>query len=122
MYALTLPGGSSRRTQLLRDVTHECRVLLSEPADWSIGLGHLVHAGVVVEHGNLEQARTLLAIAEERFEAAGMALHVTISRRARGRLLASEQGAAAIEAADAWLQAQRVVRPSGVHRMIAGWI
>jgi serine/threonine protein kinase len=121
MHARELPRGSARRTQLLRDVTRECRILLSEPADWSLGLGRLIDAGVAVEHGDVEHARTSLTIAEEGFEAAGMALHATIARRARGRLVGGEQGAAAIDAADAWLRAQRVVQPAGVHRMIAGW-
>ena len=70
MYALALPPGSSRREQLLRDATRECRLLLAESADWSIALGHLVHAGVVLERGDLEHARTSLTIAEERFESA----------------------------------------------------
>jgi serine/threonine protein kinase len=122
MYALMLPGGSPRTAQLLRDVARECRVLLSEPAEWSIALGHLVQAGAVAAHGDLDRARTALTIAEQNFEAAGMALHATISRRARGRLIGGEQGASAIDAADAWLRAQRVVRPSAIHRMIAGWI
>ena len=122
MYALALPPGSSRRVQLLRDAKRECRRLLAEPADWSIALGHLVHAGVVLERGDLDHARTSLTIAEEGFEGVGMALHATISRRARGRLMGGEQGAALIDAADAWLHAQRVVQPAGFHRMIAGWI
>jgi hypothetical protein len=81
-----------------------------------------VQAGAVAAHGDLDRARTALTIAEQNFEAAGMALHATISRRARGRLIGGEQGASAIDAADAWLRAQRVVRPSAIHRMIAGWI
>ena len=121
MYGLDLPLGSSARAQLLREVKRDCRLLLSEPADWSIGLGHLLHAGLVVKFGALEQAHMSLTMAEERFESAGMALHATISRRARGRVMGGEQGAALIEAADAWLHAHRVAQPAGFHRMIAGW-
>jgi serine/threonine protein kinase len=122
MVALDLPPGSSRHKQLLSEVKQHCRVLTSEPVDWSVGLGHFVYAGAERSFGHEDRAVTSLTLAEERFERAGMALHAALSRRARGRLIGGDHGREFLDASDAWLRTHRVVDGESVSRMIAGWV
>jgi tetratricopeptide (TPR) repeat protein len=122
MWALDPSSAPSQRTRLLQDARRHCRVLLNEPMDWSIGLGHLVFAGAMLSQGDERRALTSLKSAEERFESAGMALHAVLSRRARGRLIGGDQGRSLCDASDAWLRAQGVVNCTSMSRMIAGWM
>jgi hypothetical protein len=48
-----------------------------------------------------------------------MALHAAVARRRRGELVGGTEGAALVEAANAWMHAQGIVRPDGIVGMLA---
>ena len=120
MSALDSSQGASRATRL-RQVKRDSRALAREGVDWGIGLGHLVYAGAVIANGDADRALASLTIAEERFESAGMSLHVALSRRARGTVIGGEHGGSLIRAGDEWLRTHGVAKPEAFSRMITGW-
>ncbi|HEY5550981.1 MAG TPA: hypothetical protein VIK52_03775 [Opitutaceae bacterium] len=121
MCAFDLPAGSSQRRDVLKQVRQDARTLTREGAEWSAGLGGLLFAGAAHADERTDEARECLRRAEQRFAAAGMALHVAACRRARGRLVGGDEGQGMIAESDDWYRTQRVLNPAAFDRMIAGW-
>jgi hypothetical protein len=121
MAARELAASSSRRTELLDQVTRDTKRLTREPVDWGSGLGHLIDAGALMTRGDHQRAMVSMSRAEEKLARAGMELHLALTRRAKGRVLGGDHGNALIAASDEWLRASGVTDPLAFQRMIAGW-
>ncbi len=100
---------SDRRFQagLLARAENDARVLERSGSRWSRGLATLLRAGVATLRGAVERAAARLSEAENHFEAAEMAVHLTVVRR-RGAELAGDQTAVAA--------ANRTLRDLGIRQ------
>lgn len=121
MWALDLPSASERRAALLQQVRRDGRTLKRQRAEWSVGLGYLLHAGAAHADRRADDERLCLLRAEECFANAGMASHAVACRGARGRLLGGDQGRALVAESEQWHRARHVVNPTAFARMTVGW-
>jgi len=118
-------GGGARaatgpeREALLASAERDARALAGERMPWSDPIALLVRAGVAALRGDDAAAEAGLAGAVPGFEAAGMALHAAVARRARGALLGGDEGRALATGADAFLTGQSVRDPARFAAMIA---
>jgi len=94
------------------------------PLYWGQPLALLVRAGAAATRERMEAAVRLLASAETGFRAADMALHAAVAQRRRGELIGGDEGAALIDATDAWMPGQSIKKPAGMTAMLApgGWV
>lgn len=75
---------------------------------WADALATLLRAGVAARRGTADRAVEGLREALRGFEAAGMALHAQVARRALGKRLQGDEGRTLVAAAEAWLDAAQV--------------
>jgi hypothetical protein len=95
------------------------RRLRREGARWAAPLAALLDAGVSAARDDTAGAVSDLERAEQGFAEVNMALHAAVARRRRGELVGGTEGAALVEAANAWMHAQGIVRPDGIVGMLA---
>ncbi len=115
--AAAVDGEDPRR--LLAEAERHARTIIGEYLAYAVGQGRLITAAVAHARGQRERAAADLAVAVERFETTGMALHAAVARRRRGELLGGDDGRALIATADAWMKAAGVVDLDAIVRMLA---
>ncbi len=98
----------------LRQALRIARRIEREKVGYGDGFAALLRAGVATGRGDSEAAVVALAVAEQRFQAADMALFAAVARRRRGELRGGEEGEAEVAEADRWLVGQGVVAPARI--------
>ena len=97
----------------------DIRRIEREDMPWGNALAKLLRAGVESSRGERDAALVHLVSAAEKFTAADMALHAAVARRRRGELLGGAEGAALVDAADAWMKNQSIRNPARMSAMLA---
>jgi hypothetical protein len=116
--AADLPTQSRQRGQLLRLARTDARQLKRERAAWSLGLGHLLDAGIAaIERPG--EGEIGLRKAEECFTETGMTLHVMTCRSARERSASADGSPLAAETAQ-WFAGHAIANGAAFGQMIAG--
>jgi hypothetical protein len=106
------------------------KALLQEAERDARGLDHLntiasnpiscaIRAAIAAKRGQAEVSLRLLATATAGFEAAGMALHAAAMRRRRGKIVGGEEGRVLVQAAEAFMQRQKIVNPERMTAILA---
>jgi hypothetical protein len=106
------------------------KALLQEAERDARGLDHLntiasnpiscaIRAAIAAKRGQEEVSLRLLATATAGFEAAGMALHAAAMRRRRGKIVGGEEGRVLVQAAEAFMQRQKIVNPERMTAILA---
>jgi eukaryotic-like serine/threonine-protein kinase len=90
-----------------------------EPMAWPIASAGLIRASAAALRGDTAAARSLLEAAITSFEQASMALDASAARRRLGALVGGSEGRGLIEAADAFMVGQGVVRPDRLAAALA---
>jgi hypothetical protein len=111
--------GSGGNAGVLDAAEEDASRIEREQTPWGDGLAGLVRAGIASARRERDRALGLAAGAERDLSAADMALHAAVARRRRGELLGGAQGAALVEAADAWMSERLVRNPERITRMLA---
>ncbi len=101
----------SERNSRIQAALRMARRLSRGRVSFSQAAADLVLAGVASLEGRADLAIPRLERAEAAFEAVGMELHSAICRRRRGQLVGGEEGKAALNAADFWMQAEGIRYP-----------
>jgi hypothetical protein len=109
--ALAAAAQSADRERLLLAAEFDARALWREGAPWARALAQLVYAGVAIGSREKERGADLLRDAAQRCDDTAMRLFAAAARRQLGALVGGDEGRAMIATADAWMAAQRVVRP-----------
>jgi tRNA A-37 threonylcarbamoyl transferase component Bud32/tetratricopeptide (TPR) repeat protein len=127
--ALAVATLGDDRDELLHAVVKDARRIEKEGMGWATPLAKMLRAGAAhvrwaADPQRLriqEDARAvgLLREAVAGFDAADMALHAAVARRALGALLGGDEGAGLTAAADGWFQEQAVKRPERFIAMLA---
>jgi hypothetical protein len=78
---------------------------------WKAGFGHALEACIAVREGTLGMATSALRLAFEAFEREGLMLYAACARRRHGELAGGEEGAAGVDAADAFMRSQGISNP-----------
>ncbi|HYI01354.1 protein kinase domain-containing protein [Hyalangium sp.] len=108
-----------RRQSLLRDAQLEARRLTRDEEGWVRGLGHLVQAGLAVQHGTPELAMQHLLEAEALFGRFEMLGHRAAARWRRGELTADQSLS---DESRQWMESQGVAAPRRMLQLLApGW-
>jgi hypothetical protein len=102
-----------------RSALADARRVENEDASWCRPLAALIRAQVALVRGDERSARGLLRAAELGFDAADMALHANSTRWRLGELTGGEEGAVLVARARTWFEAEGVIRPRSMVRMIA---
>jgi tetratricopeptide (TPR) repeat protein len=109
----------ARRAALVRGAERHARAMIREKTRWGDPLALLIRAGAASTRAEKEDAVRLLESAEAGLAAADMALHAAVARRRRGELLAGDEGAALVVAADTWMNGQGIRNPARMAAMLA---
>ncbi len=117
--ALALEEGSAGYRKLQRQIRGDLRSIEKHRLDWGDPLAQLVRAGRETLRRRVEPAIEHLAAAEAGFESADMELHAAVSRRRRGQLLGSEEGARFVREADRWMAEQGIRDPERMAGVLA---
>jgi hypothetical protein len=112
-------GGVPERDVLLRQAEGHARRVERERTHWGAALAALVRAGAASVRGDGPDAVRLLASAEDRLEAADMALHARAAARCRGLLEADADGRRRVEEADGWMTGQGIRNPARMTALLA---
>jgi eukaryotic-like serine/threonine-protein kinase len=104
-------SGEAVRRAFLRRCLRVARRMERDGAAWGAALAGLLRAGVSSALGKRRGSERLLAAAEERFREIDMASFAEVSRRRRGQQVGGPDGLALVQATDAWMRDQGVVRP-----------
>jgi serine/threonine protein kinase len=110
--AAAFDSSGGARAKWARIAAEQQRALHREPAFWAKPLVLLIDASAAALDGGVERAATLLDQAESAARAADMTLHAAAASRARGVLLAGDNGRALIAQADAAMAVEGIVAPS----------
>ncbi len=86
---------------------------------WGDALAVLLRAGIASLKGAREETLERLAAAESAFESAQMALYAAAAKRCRGLLIGGDEGRGLVEAADLWMEGERIRNPERMTRMLA---
>ena len=105
----TARGGDER---LLAEAEREAARVASEGTPFAVGLGQLISGGAAAVRHERRRAAWLLDGAVVSFAAADMALLQAVAERQRARLVGGNEGARAVDAAEARLRALGVRRPA----------
>jgi hypothetical protein len=107
-----------RRAENLRVETEQCAAwLIRTGSPWGNALGRLLRAGVTAARGLREEAVTLLHTAEEILRDQDLRLLAAAASRRRGEL-EGEAGAHRVDAADAFMRSEGILRPDRMTAMI----
>jgi hypothetical protein len=109
----------SVRKEILKAADHDAGKMQREDMPWSNPLAQLMRAGAAATRGEAAKALDLLGAAEKGFAASDMALHVAVTRRRRGQLLAGDEGRQMVGAADTWMSSQDIREPSRIADVLA---
>ncbi len=104
-------AGATVDPKMLGVVTSALRRLERQTHPWSKPFARLIRAGLATVGGDQAQAMDHLVTAAASFDARGMALYATASRRRRGQILGPPDGTRFIDDADDWMRSQGIVRP-----------
>jgi tetratricopeptide (TPR) repeat protein len=115
--AAASPGPEGVR--MLRVAERAARALSRERRPYAHAFSAALGASIARERGELERAGALFEQAERGFDALAMGLHASAVRNRRGELLRGEEGHELVDAADAFLREQGVVRPDRLVAMLA---
>ena len=107
-----LGASSARGRKLFREARRTLRRLEKQTHPWSKPFARLVHAGLASNVGRKEEAVHHLAAAAARFDSLKMALYAAASRRRRGQLLGTADGAQLIDDSDRWMRSQGIEEPA----------
>jgi serine/threonine protein kinase len=109
----------AERAALLDEVQTIAAQLAREHMPWSDALAILLRAAVIHAEGRDEETVRTLEDAAVALDAADMKLFGAIARRHRGRILGGDEGAALVRAADAFMAAEKIVKPARMAAMLA---
>lgn len=113
-------GIESRKGRVLLQIAQDgMRHIERHKVAWGTPLAQLLRAGVAAAKGDRRTAGDLLVLATAAFEAMGMELHAAVSRRQRGRLLASAQGEELVAGTEQWMEQQKIKNPEHLSRVLA---
>jgi hypothetical protein len=112
---------SASSREATRIATREARRIERLGLAWAAPLARLIRAGLALGKAQPrpDEATRLLREAILELDAHGMSLHAACARRALGGLLADAEGRTLVDAADAWMSAQGILRPARMAAMIA---
>ena len=113
--ALAIAAAGGER-DLLATVEKSAAGIRGNKRPWSDPLAALLEAGVANVRGDAGACRQRLSAAIEGFEAADMALYAAAARRRLGETTGKTR---LVDAADAWMKAQRIVNPSRMTAVLA---
>ncbi|MBL8974270.1 MAG: hypothetical protein JNK56_26995 [Myxococcales bacterium] len=121
VYGLALLAGFDRAggRARLRTAARLGARLTATPTAFARGYGEALLAGVAERRGQTSAALRAWVASEAGFIEADMQMHALAARRGRGSLLAGAEGAAIVDACDAALRAQGVLRPERLVRIVA---
>ncbi len=117
--AVHLYGRAALAAGHLGQAARAAKRLAGEKMAWSDPLAALLAAGVAHARGDDAAARARLDEAARGFDAVEMALWAAAARWQLGRLVAGDEGAALVGAAEAFMRAQSVVDPARVAATLA---
>ena len=117
--ALAAASEPRLRKACLYRAEQDARRIAREPIPYAQAWAELVVGGVAALQGDAETAVRSAARAITACDAAGLAGYAAAIRRCYGRLIRGDQGAALVQAADAWFLAQGVAEPERMTRMLA---
>src|SRR2546426_488086 len=117
--ALAAASEPRLRKACLYRAERDARRIAREPIPYAQAWAELVVGGVAALQGDEETAVRSAARGITACEAAGLAGYAAAIRRCYGRLIRGDQGAALVQAADAWFLAQGVAEPERMTRMLA---
>jgi len=117
--ALAAASEPRLRKACLYRAERDARRIAREPISYAQAWAELVVGGVAALQGDEETAVRSAARGITACEAAGLAGYAAAIRRCYGRLIRGDQGAALVQAADAWFLAQGVAEPERMTRMLA---
>src|SRR5687767_4667019 len=103
--------GSGNDAAALQDALRCASAIERERLAWTVPWAKLAIAAVHARKAELGRALELLEQAESGFEAASMDLYKASARRARGRLIGGDAGAALVAEADAFMAKESIVNP-----------
>jgi eukaryotic-like serine/threonine-protein kinase len=107
--AIAAAGERDADPRALYAFAERCAALIErDRLPWADALAAMLRAGVAARRGTDDRAVEGLGEALRGFEAAGMALHAAIARRALGKRLQGDAGRALVAAAEAWFDAAQV--------------
>ena len=117
--ALAAASEPRLRKACLYRAERDARRIARERIPYAQAWAELVVGGVAALQGDEETAVRSAARGITACEAAGLAGYAAAIRRCYGRLIRGDQGAALVQAADAWFLAQGVAEPERMTRMLA---
>jgi len=117
--ALAAASEPRLRKACLYRAERDARRIARERIPYAQAWAELVVGGVAALRGDEETTVRSAARAITACEAAGLAGYGAAIRRCYGRLIGGDQGAAIVQAADAWFLAQGVAEPERMTRMLA---
>jgi len=117
--ALAAASEPRLRKACLYRAERDARRIARERIPYAQAWAELVVGGVAALQGDEETAVRSAARAITACDAAGLAGYGAAIRRCYGRLIRGDQGAALVQAADAWFLAQGVVEPERITGMLA---
>jgi hypothetical protein len=117
--ALAAAHAGTDPDRLLALADKDARRILKEGNPFTGGLARQLLSGVESMRGQEEEAVIHLRGSITDFTAAGMPMHVAVSRMRLGKLVGGDEGKRLLAEADDWMQSEGVVKPERVAAMIA---
>jgi len=111
--------GTPEAARLLDVARRNAKRVEREGAKWSTALATLVRGGIAAVEGDAARAVPLLEAAEAELLACHMRLYHAAARRLRGALVGGAAGQHLVDAADAVMAAERIVRPDRFAALLA---
>ncbi len=109
----------SEADSLLREAEGIARRIERECVHWADALAALVRASIALRRGDRAEAASRLGFAACIFAIADMDLYAAVARRRLGTVLGDAKGKGLVESADAWMQTEKIEKPSGFADMLA---
>ena len=117
--ALLVAATEGNAHRFLAIARNDARRIAREKMPWSDPLAHLLIAAVAHLERQTHVACDRLAEAAAGFERAHMGLHAAVARRLRAELTSGDASRAMRRQADEWMEAQGIVNPARITRLIA---
>ncbi|MHB8876132.1 MAG: ATP-binding protein, partial [Myxococcaceae bacterium] len=117
--ALAASKGSPDEKALLAFALRDAKALSGEGLPHAGAFAALLRGGVCASSSDAPGALLAYTFAADTFERAQMALFAAAARRQAGRLRGGEEGSAEVNASEAAMAAQRIVRPDRMVAMLA---